>query len=93
MTLKRFAKELVKLSTESEDTHRKISELANSHDYSLQFPYYRFNIPSGMEEIGLEEWKKITKMGALTRGYLNSVENEIERCAMNLLNPSPFESI
>jgi predicted acylesterase/phospholipase RssA len=92
MTLSRFAKELVKLSTESEDTHRKISELANSHDSSLQFPYYRFNVPSGMEEIGLEEWRKITKMGALTRGYLNSIEKEIERCAENVLNPSPFES-
>ena len=95
MTLKRFAEELVKLSTESEDTHRKMWELANSHEDSLQFPYYRFNVASGMEEIGLEEWRKTTKMGALTRGYLGtpSVESEIERCAENLLNPSPFESM
>ena len=94
ITLKRFIKELVKLSTESEGTHRKMWELANSHQDSLQFPYYRFNVASGMDEIGLEEWRKTAKMGALTRGYLGtpSVESEIERCAENLLYPSPFQS-
>jgi predicted acylesterase/phospholipase RssA len=94
-TLKRFAKELVKLSTNSEDTSRKMWDLANSHDPGLCFPYYRFNIPSGMEEIGLEEWRSNTKIGALTRGYLKDsyVEHEIQRCAETLSNPSPFESM
>jgi predicted acylesterase/phospholipase RssA len=95
LTLKRFAQELVKLSTESEDTHRRMWELANNpHDESLQFPYYRFNIPAGMEQIGLEEWKKITKMGALTRGYLAtpSVETNVEECAKSPFNPTVIES-
>jgi predicted acylesterase/phospholipase RssA len=94
MTLKRFAAELVKLSTESEDTHRNLWECAHSHDESQQFPYYRFNVPAGMDEIGLEEWKNMIKMGALTRGYLRTplVEKEMERCAESVANPWSFES-
>jgi len=93
MTLKRFAQEVVKLSTESEDTHRNIWERANSDDHSQRFPYYRFNVPSGMEEIGLEEWKNMTRIGALTRGYIRtpSVEKEVAECAASLHTPSSFE--
>jgi predicted acylesterase/phospholipase RssA len=94
-TLKQFAKELVKLSAESEDTSRRMWDLAKSADTNLPFPYYRFNVASGMDDIGLEEWRENIKMGALTRGYLGtpSVAHEIEECAEILLNPSPFESM
>jgi len=95
MTLKRFAQELVTLSTNSEDTHNKMSKIANSHDHRLQFPYFRFNVPSGMDKIGLEEWKKQLKMGALTWGYLSrdEVKREVDKCVESLFNPSSFESI
>jgi len=69
-------------------------ELANNpYDESLGFPYYRFNVPAGMDEIGLEEWKKMTKMGALARGYLatRSVETIVEECAKTLFNPPSIE--
>jgi predicted acylesterase/phospholipase RssA len=94
-TVQRFAEELVVLSTNCEDTHNKMLTLANSHDAHLQFPYYRFNIPSGMEKIGLEEWKKQTKIASLTWGYLRryNIKREVEKCAESLLNPSAFESI
>ena len=94
MTLRRFAAELVKLSTNSEDTQRNMWERAHSHDESQHFLYYRFNVPFGMEEIGLEEWKNMIKIGALTRGYLRTplVETEMERCAKSLVNPPSFES-
>lgn len=92
-TLKQFAEELVKLSTESEETHRKMWDLAHSHDDSLRFPYYRFNVLGGMDGVGLEEWKKITKIGALTRGYLSdpSTHALVERCSGYLLNPDSIE--
>jgi predicted acylesterase/phospholipase RssA len=95
MTLKRFAEEVVKLSTESEDTHRNMWQRANSDDDLQRFPYYRFNVPSGMEEIGLEEWKYMIKMGALTRGYIStpSIEKDIAECANRLFKPSSFESM
>jgi predicted acylesterase/phospholipase RssA len=93
ITLARFAEELAKLSTEAEDTHRKMFRQANADDAYLRFPYYRFNVQGGMEGIGLEEWKKVTKMGALTRGYLShpSTQTDLEKCSEKLLNPDAVE--
>jgi predicted acylesterase/phospholipase RssA len=93
ITLARFAKELAKLSTEAEDTHRKMLAQANADDVYLRFPYYRFNVQGGMEGIGLEEWEKVTKMGALTRGYLShpSTQADLEKCSEKLLNPDAVE--
>ena len=95
MTLKRFAQELVTLSTNSEDTHNSMSKIANSYDHWLEFPYYRFNVPSGMDKIGLQEWKKQAKIGALTWGYLSrdEVKREVDKCTECLFNPPGFESI
>jgi predicted acylesterase/phospholipase RssA len=85
---------LVKLSTSSESTHLRVWEEAHSQDESAQFPYFRFNVDRGMEEIGLEEWKMNEKMTALTRSYLDSpvVKQELEKCAQGLLYPAVFES-
>ena len=92
-TLARFAEELAKLSTEAEDTHRKMLNQANADDVYLRFPYYRFNVQRGMEGIGLEEWEKVTKMGALTRGYLShpSTQADLEKCSEKLLSPDAVE--
>ena len=48
-----------------------------------------------MEEIGLEEWKYMIKMGALTHGYIGtpSVEKEIAECTNSLFKPSSFKSM
>jgi predicted acylesterase/phospholipase RssA len=94
-TLERFAHELVTLSTNSEDTHNRMSKSANSHDHRLRFPYYRFNVPLGMDKIDLEEWKSQVKMAALTWGYLSrdEVKRDVEKCAKCLFDPSGFESI
>jgi hypothetical protein len=90
-TLKAFAEELVKLSTGSEETHRRMSALANSNDPYDQFPYHRFNVPRGMEGVSLEEWRKTKKMGALTRGYLLDVQKAVANCAQELSNPTAVE--
>ena len=95
VTLTRFSQELVALSTNSEDTHKRMSKIANSHDQRLYFPYYRFNVPSGMHKIGLEDWKNKLKIGALTWGYLSrdEVKREIDECTDCLFNPPGFEGI
>ena len=93
-TVARILETLATLSTNSEHTHRRVWEEAHSEDESLQFPYFRFNVPRGMEKIGLEEWKATEKITALTRSYLESpdVKKELENCAEGLWNPSAIES-
>jgi predicted acylesterase/phospholipase RssA len=85
---------LVNLSTSSESTHLRVWEETNSLDEAAQFPYFRFNVVRGMDEIGLEEWRMAEAMADLTRSYLESpdVKKELGKCAEGLLNPSAFES-
>jgi predicted acylesterase/phospholipase RssA len=84
---------LVNLSTSSESTHLRVWDEANSQDESAQFPYFRFNVLRGMDEIGLEEWRMAEAMADFTRSYLESpdVKQELGKCAEGLLNPSAFE--
>jgi predicted acylesterase/phospholipase RssA len=84
---------LVNLTTSSESTHVRVWEEANSEDEAAQFPYFRFNVLRGMDEIGLEEWRMAETLADLTRSYLDSpdVKRELGKCATGLLNPSAFE--
>jgi predicted acylesterase/phospholipase RssA len=85
---------LVNLSTSSESTHLRVYQEANSKHESAQFPYFRFNVLRGMDDIGLEEWNKVEAMADVTRSYLQSplVEDELRKCAGGLVNPTAFES-
>jgi len=87
---------LVGLSTSSESTHLRVYREANSKDEAAQFPYFRFNVLRGMDDIGLEEWSKVEVMTDFTRSYLQSplVDDELRRCAGGLVYPRPaaFES-
>lgn len=84
---------VVTLSTNSESTHRRVWGEAHSQDESAQFPYFRFNVDEGMEDIGLEEWKKVIDMTGMTRGYLDEpeVKADLKNCARGLVSPSAFE--
>lgn len=48
------------------------------HDVSTNLPYiipyenyFRFNVPQGMSDIGLEEWKKIGEVVSMTQDYMD----------------------
>jgi predicted acylesterase/phospholipase RssA len=82
------AKYYVASLTSCEKVHR---------DVSSQFPdriapyknYFRLNVPQGISEIGLEEWKKIGDIIALTESYMEHGEMEEWKItiAKLLLNP------
>jgi hypothetical protein len=90
-----IVKALVNLSTSSEGTHLRVYEEAHSQDEAARFPYFRFNVQRGLDEIGLEEWKMAEAMGDVTRSYLESpdVKHVLEKCAAGLLNPFAFEGM
>lgn len=82
------AKYCVASLTSCEKIHREISE---------KFPerivpnrnYFRFNVPQGMSKIGLEEWKKVGDIIALTEDYMDHGEilEQKKTVARVLLNP------
>jgi len=67
------------------------------HDVCSKFPdrivvdrnYFRWNVPQGLSDIGLEEWKKLSDVIALTNTYMKKgdVENRKLAVARLLLNP------
>jgi predicted acylesterase/phospholipase RssA len=94
-TATQFFQEQVKLSTQSEKTHRTMYAEAHSNDLSTRFPYYRFNVQNGMYDIGLEEWRNWDLVVVLTRNYLDSVDvaARLTKCAGDLLHPPGFEGM
>lgn len=59
--------------------------------------YYRFNVDSGMDKIGLQEWEKQTELAGLTTAYLgqSKTKHEKNQCALHIRRLSrrskPFE--
>lgn len=77
-------KTLSALATETEQTARKFQEDKRHLDDAGC--YYRFNVIRGLEEIGLQESKKIADIAAATRGYIESpdVHKKMQDCANNM---------
>ncbi|KAE9966186.1 hypothetical protein EG328_009102 [Venturia inaequalis] len=65
-----IGKSLVTIGTETEQTAQRFQRDKSYLDRSGR--YYRFNVISGLEDIGLEESKKRKEMAAATRRYVES---------------------
>jgi hypothetical protein len=82
--LKFFSDTLVKIATQTEDTakifverHRRLHESGR---------YFRFNVQQGLQEVGLEEYKKSALIDAATAEYmdLRETKSAAQECSMNL---------
>src|SRR5271156_6653364 len=91
--LKNVGLACVKLSTSSEPIHQELARSAISSDPHLRFPYWRFNVETGMDSIGMEEWKASLRLGELTRLYMREVKAQEDKvaCAQRLIEPPPVE--
>ena len=64
------AKHCVNCLTSSDKVHRRLCE--DGRTYGVEGVYFRFNVPQGMSNIGLEEWEKIGDMTTLTKSYMRA---------------------
>lgn len=73
------------LATETEKTAQQFHRDKSSLDDEGR--YYRFNVDRGLEDIGLEESKKMKEIAAATRHYVESqaVFKQVKACANNLV--------
>jgi predicted acylesterase/phospholipase RssA len=78
----------VKLTTNTEPVHQRLLKRSASTDPDEQFPYHRFNVDRDMQDIGLEEWRKVEEIAAHTSAYMEEAEGEINRnkCVHDLMN-------
>jgi predicted acylesterase/phospholipase RssA len=72
---------LAAIATETEQTAERFRREQALLDSSER--YYRFNVVRGLEDIGLEEAKKVKEMAAATRRYISSHEvcKQMQACA------------
>jgi predicted acylesterase/phospholipase RssA len=72
---------LVAIATETEQTAERFRRERSLLDSTER--YYRFNVVRGLEDIGLEEAKKVQEIAAATRRYISSqdVYKQMQTCA------------
>jgi predicted acylesterase/phospholipase RssA len=77
-------KTLAAIATETEQTAERFRRERTSLDNTGR--YHRFNVHHGLENIGLEEAKKVKEMVAATRKYITSQEvyKQMQSCATNI---------
>ena len=89
-----MASALAKLATNSEDVHQRIERDSRSSEKEKQFPYFRFNVPRDVGDIGLGDWNKSPDLAAHTSNYMQEYEAEERRdlCVKFLLSTSSSSS-
>jgi hypothetical protein len=75
---------LVAIATETEITAERFRRERSLLDSKGR--YYRFNVVRGLEDIGLEEARKVNEIAAATRRYISSqeVHKQMQACAGNI---------
>lgn len=78
---------LTSIITNTEAVHDQLER--DAHE---QFAYFRFNVDRDVGDIGLEDWKKLSKMAAHTQAYMGTFEMEKKKisCAKCLIDPTTF---
>ena len=84
-----FLKQSVEMMTDSEEIAEQFAMSQVGHDMARNKRYFRFSVPQGLQELQLDEWKKIEKMRAMTEAYLRTSQcaQAVEDCAQSLLTP------
>lgn len=82
--IKFLGQTVVQIATETENTEKKfIARWAGHFDEKR---YFRFNVEQGLQEVGLEEYKKKGAMEAATEGYLTHTAQKfrVRDCVQNM---------
>ena len=79
-----ISKTVVNIATETENTEKKfIAKWAKHFDEKR---YFRFNVEQGLQDIGLDEYKRKGEMEAATEGYITHKDRffRVRDCIQNL---------
>jgi hypothetical protein len=81
--LKSVAEACAKIATETEETEATFRRVHAALGKPLHERYFRFEVDQGLQEMGMEEWKKMSQVFSVTTAYLNSGPRQeiMGRCA------------
>ena len=79
-TLKNMVTQTKRTADDFMRSHRNLTKIDGTQRY------FRFNVEQGLQDVGLEEWKKVHTIETVTEGYMESPEREnlVALCANNL---------
>ena len=82
-------KDAVAIMTDAEDITRVFAASELGKQMFRTHRYFRFNVPQGMQDLQLDDWKETERMNALTSDYLSQTANGdmIVQCSKSLLDP------
>jgi len=52
--------------------------------------YFRFNVPTNLRQIGLDEWRRRQQIGELTHSYIQRTSSQFRDCVNAILCPVSF---
>jgi hypothetical protein len=75
---------LIEIATETEETAERFDR--SKRHLSRQRRYFRFNVPHGLDDVGLSDWERKDQISAATDRYLEyqRVDDDIKWCATRL---------
>jgi hypothetical protein len=77
-----------RLSTNSEHVHLRLQAKSESQGAERHFRYHRLNVERDMEDIGLQEYKKINEIDMHTAAYLEERVGLKNACVQDLMEPA-----
>ena len=75
-TRKSILDALKAMATSSQKVAQRLDELYSDGDV-----YYRFNVPRGLEDVILSDWKEMSNISAHTRNYLAESQSPLAKCS------------
>jgi predicted acylesterase/phospholipase RssA len=66
---------VVEMATDCEETHENMMKLFTKNKKNNV--YFRFNVPQGLQDIKLGEWKRLPEVRASTSNYIKSGEAKV----------------
>ena len=87
-TLKPLVEYLAREATNTQKVHQAfLQDIEHQYGHG-QNVYFRFNVPRGLEKVGLEEWKELDRTKIVTEKYLDDVWGDIQNCVSQLRCPT-----
>ena len=75
-TRKSILDALKAMATSSHKVAQRLAELYSDGDV-----YYRFDVPRGLEDVTLSDWKEMSNIYAHTRNYLAESQSPLAKCS------------
>lgn len=78
---------LTDIATDTEQVAREIRTEMRLR-YPQQNVYFRFNVRDGLAQVGLEEWKALSRTITVTQDYMREEWEQVDLCASRIHNPT-----